>query len=155
MSSVILFGATMGKAQFPATLNWQTVSPVVGFLPGPGPGQDFAGNSKPLSGIISGVMVGTSTIYTNILGIRQTDNQGLEITWSGSPTGTISVMVSNSGINFYALTFNPVLAQPSGSARGYVISMTALPFQFMMLQYVNASGTGNISAYSQCKANNQ
>ena len=145
----------MGKAQFPATLNWQTTSPVIGFLPTPGPGQDFAGNSRPLSGVVAGAFTGAQTIYTNILGLRQTDNQGLEITWSGSPTGTLSVMVSNSGVNFYALTFSPPLAQPAGAPLGYVISMTALPFQYMFLMYANTSGTGTITAYSQCKANNQ
>jgi Flp pilus assembly protein TadG len=145
----------MGKSQFPSIFNWQTTSPVIGFLPAPGPGQDIAGNSKPLSGVIAGAMTGTSTIYTNILGLRQTDNQGIELTWTGTPTGTISVMVSNSGINFYALTFSPPLSQPGGSAGGYVISLTAIPFQYMFLQYVNASGTGTITTYSQCKANNR
>lgn len=144
----------MGKAQFPSVFNWQTTSPVTGFLPGPGPKQDVAGNS-PKSGVIAGTMSGTNTIYTNILGLRQIDNQGIELTWIGTPTGTIQVMVSNSGINFYALTFSPPLAQPAGSAGGYVISMTALPFQYMFIQYVNTSGAGTITAYSQCKANNR
>lgn len=144
----------MGKAQFPSVFNWQTTSPVTGFLPGPGPHQDFAGNS-PKSGTLAGVMTGTSTIYTNILGIRQTDNEGIELTWTGTPTGTIQVMVSNSGVNFYSLTFNPILAQPAGSAGGYVIALTGIPFQYMFIQYTNASGTGTITAYAQCKANNQ
>ncbi len=143
----------MGKAQFPSTFNWQTTTPVTGFLPAPGPNQSVAGNS-PLSGTLAGVMTSTNTIYTNILGLRQTDNQGIELTWTGTPTGTIQVMVSNSGINFYALTFNPLLAQPAGSASGYVIALTGIPFQYLFLQYTNASGTGTIVAYSQCKANN-
>ncbi len=143
----------MGKAQFPSTFNWQSTSPVTGFLPAPGPNQDFAGNS-PKSGTLAGVMASTNTIYSNILGLRQTDNQGIELTWTGTPTGTFSIMVSNSGVNFYALTFNPVLAQPSGSAGGYVISLTAIPFQYMFIKYVNASGSGTVTAYSQAKANN-
>lgn len=143
----------MGKAQFPSTFNWQTTSPITGFLPAPGPNQSVAGNS-PMSGVISGTMSGTNTIYTNILGIRQMDNQGIELTWTGTPTGTISIMVSNSGINFYALTYNPVLAQPSGSAGGYVIANIGIPFQYVFIQYVNTSGSGTITAYNQCKANN-
>ncbi len=82
------------------------------------------------------------------------DNQGIEITWTGTPTGTIQIMVSNSGINFYALTFNPALAQPTAVAGGYVISMTAVPFQYMFVEYTNISGSGTITAYSQCKSNN-
>jgi hypothetical protein len=107
----------MGKAQFPSVFNWQTTSPVTGFLPGPGPNQDVAGNS-PKSGVLAGVISGTNTIYTNILGLRQSDNQGIEVAWTGNTTGTLSVMVSNSGINFYALTYNPAIVQPAGTAGG-------------------------------------
>jgi hypothetical protein len=146
----------MGKCQFPSTFNWQTTSPETGFLPGPGPNQSVAGNS-PLSGTVAGTMSSTNTIYTNILGLAQTDNQGIEINWTGTPTGTITVMASNSGIagNFYAITFNPVLAQPSGSAGGFLVSLTAFPFRYLYLTYTNASGTGAITAYSQCKSNNR
>lgn len=143
----------MGKAQFPSQFNWQTTSPVTGFLPAPGPGQSVAGNSPP-SGTTTGTMSSTNTIYTNILGLRQVDNQGIELTWTGTPTGTFSVMVSNSGINFYSLTFSPPLTQPAGSGGGYVIALQAVPFQYMFIQYVNASGSGTVTAYSQCKANN-
>lgn len=143
----------MGKAQFPSAFNWQTTTPVTGFLPAPGPNQSVAGNS-PLSGILAGVMTGTTTIYTNILGLAQSDNQGIELTWTGTPTGTIQVMVSNSGANFYALTYTPALAQPAGSASGYVIANIGIPFRYCFLQYTNASGTGTITAYVQCKANN-
>src|SRR3954463_11474741 len=111
----------MGKSQFPATLNWSSTNPVTNFLPSPGPNCSVAGNS-PLSGTLAGTMASTSTIYTNIIGLRQVDNVGIEVTWTGTPTGTISVMVSNSGAVFYALTFDPVLAQPAGSGSGYVIA---------------------------------
>lgn len=79
------------------------------------------------------------------------DNQGLEVTWTGTPTGTLSVMVSNSGINFYSLTFNPVLTQPAGAAGGYAIDLNQVPFTYMMLKYVNASGSGTLTVYGQQK----
>lgn len=100
-------------------------------------------------------MTGTSTIYTNILGLAQTDNQGIEITYTGTPTGTLQVMVSNSGINFYPLTYSPTLTQPSGGAGGYFIANIGLPARYVFLQYTNTSGTGTITAYVQCKANNR
>lgn len=143
----------MGKAQFPSTFNWQVNSPVTGFLPGPGPNQDVAGNS-PKSGITVSAISGTNTIYTNILGLRQSDNQGIEFTWTGTTAGTLQVMVSNSGINFYPLTYDPPLAQPAGTAGGYVIANIGIPFQYCFLQYTNSSGSGTVSAYNQCKANN-
>lgn len=79
------------------------------------------------------------------------DNIGLEVTWTGTPTGTFQVMVSNSGINFYALTFNPALTQPSGTAGGYAIDLNQLPFKYLMLQYTNASGSGALTIYGQQK----
>lgn len=96
-------------------------------------------------------MSGTATIYTNILEIARMDNVGLELTWTGTPTGTIQVFCSNSGINFYSLTFNPALAQPAGSASGYLIDLNQVPFKFIYIQYTNASGSGIITCYGQNK----
>lgn len=77
------------------------------------------------------------------------DNIGLEVTWTSTAIGTLSVMVSNSGINFYALTFSPVLAQPAGTAGGYAVDLNQLPFKFIMLRYVNSSGSGVLTIYGQ------
>lgn len=96
-------------------------------------------------------MASTNTIYSQIIDISKMDNIGLEVTWTGTPTGTFSVMVSNSAINFYALTFVPALAQPSGSAGGYAVDLNQVPFKYIMLQYVNASGSGTLTVYGQNK----
>jgi len=96
-------------------------------------------------------MSSTNTIYSNILDVAKMDSIGLEMNWAGTPTGVISVMASNSGINFYALTFSPVLGQPAGSAGGYVIDLSLYPFKYLMIQYVNSSGSGTISSYLQLK----
>ncbi len=145
----------MGKAQFqvPAGLSWQTTSPIVGFLPSPGPKQSVAGNSPP-SGVTTQTVTGTNTYYTNIIGMRQMDNVGVEFTWTGTTAGTLSVMCSNGGVNFYALTFNPPIVQPAGTAGGFLLNLTGLPYQYLFLEYINASGTGTVNAPLQCKANN-
>lgn len=135
------------KNQFPSIANWQSTSPTIGFLPQ----QVNQSSSLPLSGNIHGVMSGTNTIYSQILEISRVDNQGLEVTWTGTPTGLFQVMVSNSGINFYALTFNPALSQPAGSPGGYAVDLNQLPFKYIMLQYTNTSGSGTISVYIQTK----
>lgn len=98
-----------------------------------------------------GVMTGTSTITTNPQDISNFDNVGLEVTWTGTPTGTISVLASNGGTNYYALTFNPILAQPAGSAGGYLIDLNQVPFTKVEVQYVNASGSGLLSVYLNSK----
>lgn len=134
-----------GKNQYPTTFNWQSISPVIGFLPNPNnPG------SIP-SGTVSGTMSGTNTIYSNIIDLSRMDNVGLEVNWTGTPVGTFSVLGSNSGANFYALTFDPALGQPNGSAGGYLIDLTQYPFKYILLEYVNSSGSGNLTVYAQNK----
>lgn len=96
-------------------------------------------------------MASTNTIYSNIIDVTIKDNHGLEVTWTGTPTGTLSVMGSASGINFYALTFDPVLAQPAGSASGYLINLNQFPWKYIFIQYVNASGSGLLTVYDCVK----
>lgn len=134
-----------GKNQYPNIYNWQSTNPVTKFLP-----NAYQGGSLP-SGTVAGTMSSTNTIYTNILDVSKMDNIGLEVTWTGTPTGTITVNCSNSGINFYPLTFNPPLAQPAGSASGYGINLEGYPYKYLMVQYVNASGSGTITVYGQNK----
>jgi len=130
-----------GKNHYPNTYNWQSTNPITGFLPNPRP------NGSIPSGTVNGAMASTNVIYSNIIDLSFYDNIGLEVTWTGTPTGTIEVLVSNSGINFYSLTFNPGLTQPAGSASGYVIDLNQIPFRYLLLRYTNASGSGTLTAY--------
>lgn len=83
------------------------------------------------------------------------DVTGIEVAWTGTPTGTISVLVSNSGINWPALSgFNPAITQPAGSAGSTFIQLGPIGAGLFYLQYTNTSGTGTISAYLQNKAFN-
>lgn len=134
-----------GKNQFPTTFFWQATNPATGFLP-----LKYQAGSEP-STVVDGVMTATNVIYSQIIDISKTDNQGLEVTWSGTPVGVIEVFVSNSGRSFYALTFNPSLSQPAGTASGYAINLNQLPFKFMMLKYTNTSGVGLLNVYGQQK----
>ena len=130
--------------QFPVVFSWQTTSPVTGFLPRPA----NQTGSVP-SGVVSGTMSGTNTIYSQIIEKSRQQNINLELTFTGTPTGTFQVMVSDSGVNFYALTFNPALTQPSGAGGGYTINITNLSSKYIMLQYTNSSGSGSLTAYGQ------
>lgn len=134
-----------GKNQFPVPFNWQAANPATGFLPTP-----YQTGSAP-SGVLVGAMASTNTIYSQIIDLSKMDNAGLEVNWTGTPTGTFTVNVSNSGLNFYALTFNPVLTQPAGAAGGYAISLNQYPFKYLMLKYVNASGSGSLTVYGQMR----
>lgn len=139
-----------GKNQYPFTANWQSANPETGFLP---VNQATVNKGSIPSGVESGTMSSTNTIYSQIWDISRMDNIGLEVNWSGTASGTFQIMCSNSGIagNFHALTFDPVLAQPAGSSGGMDIDINQLPFKYMYLKYANASGSGTLTAYGQAK----
>lgn len=135
-----------GKNQYPIVFNWQSANPATGFLP-----LKANQTGTPPSGVVNGVMTSTNVIYSQIIEVSRMDCSGIELTYTGTPTGNFEVFVSNSGINFYPLTFNPALAQPSGSAGGYYINLSDMGFKYLLLKYTNASGSGVLTAYGQAK----
>lgn len=137
-----------GKNQAPVVFNWQSTNPQTGFLP---VNNNTVNKGSTPSGVVNGTMTGTSTIYSQIVDVSKMDTIGLEVVWSGTPTGTLSVLVSNSGINWPSLTFDPVLAQPAGSAGKYYVNIEQSGFKYIMLQYTNASGVGVLNVYGQVK----
>ena len=130
--------------QWNTQLNWQATSPVTGFLPLK-PNQT---GSIP-SGILVGAMASTNTIYSNIIEKSRQQNIYAEVAWTGTPTGTLTIWCSVSGINWNSLTFTPALTQPSGSAAGEGINLTQLGAKYFYFQYVNSSGSGNLTVYLQ------
>lgn len=101
--------------------------------------------------ISAGVMTGTTTLLSTAQNISNFDNIGLQVKWTGSAVGTISVLVSIDGTNYDALTFNPVLTQPAGTAGSYVVNLNQLPFPYLKVRYVNASSTGVLNVYISSK----
>lgn len=132
------------KNQFPIVFNWQATQPVVNPQPANQTG------TAP-SGTLAGAMASTNTIYSQVIEKSRIDNIFLELTWTGTPTGTFQVMASASGQYFYALTFVPALTQPNGSASGIAINLTQLAAKYIMLQYTNSSGTGSLYVYGQAQ----
>jgi hypothetical protein len=127
------------KMPFTTQLNWTTTTPV-----------PYRANVA-LSGVTSGSMTGTGTLYSQILEVSRQDNLGIEVSWTGTPTGTLSVLGSASGTFFFPLTFTPPLTQPAGASGGYGIDLNQFPWRFFVFEYVNVSGTGNLTAYLTCK----
>lgn len=136
-----------GKNQYPSTFNWQATDPSLTLLPLNASTQQ---GSIP-SGNASGTMASTNSIYSQIIDISRIDNIGITIKYVGTGTGTITVQVANADAIFNALTFDPVLTQPAGSSGGYFINLTQLGAKYIMLKYVNASGSGTLTATAQFK----
>lgn len=133
-----------GKNQGPITLNWQSTNPQTGFDPVRQP------HGTNPSGVVSGAMASTNVIYTNIIDVSRMDNLGYEIAWTGTPNGTVLVLVSNSGLNWSQLTIAGFV-QPVGSANNFALSLNQVPFRYLMFQYTNSSGSGTLAIYGQQK----
>lgn len=97
--------------------------------------------------ITNGVMTGTTTILSAAFNIENVDNIGIQVDWTSTAVGTISVLASIDGVTYHALTFDPVLAQPAGTAGGYVIDLNQVPFPWLKVKYVNTSSTGILNVY--------
>jgi hypothetical protein len=106
--------------------------------------------------IQNGAMVGTSTITSAAQNIDNLDNVGLEVTWSGTPTGMLTVLGSISAglfgvpddlVNYYAFTFDPALPQPLGAPGGYLIDLNQVPFTSLEVSYTNTGGDGILNVF--------
>lgn len=95
--------------------------------------------------IVGGAMTGTSTLTSPVTNIQQLDNMGLQVSWTGTPTGIFTVQCSNDGVNFIALTFNPAIVQPAGAPGSFLVDLNQVPFLWMIVEYVNSSGMGALS----------
>lgn len=129
------------KNEFSNLFFWQSTAPFP-FASNP---NVASGGTNPSATSTQSVS-GTNTVYSQIIKTTRFDNIGVEFTWTGTTVGTFSVLVSNSGTNFYPLTFSPAITQPSGTAGGFAVNVNQTPFKYICLQYTNASGTGTINA---------
>lgn len=92
-------------------------------------------------------MSGTATITSSVVDVTNIDNIGIRVKYVGTATGVISILASVYGDEYDALTFDPVLDQPAGASGSYLIDLNQFPFSYFKIQYVNASGSGALSAW--------
>lgn len=113
----------------------------------------MAGNSKnflPVYPIITnGDMSGNLTSLTT--DIRYTDDVGVQLTFTGTPTGTFSVNVSTDQINWVPLTL-PSVPVASGSAGSIYLDLFALSAPYIQTTYTRTSGSGTLQASIVAKA---
>ncbi len=117
----------------------------------------------PYKAISAGDM-SQASITSSITDILFLDNIGLQMNWTGTPTGTFSVQVSNDYVpgpqgqpalkagNWNAYTLSPALGAPSGSAGTTAGSLTGCPFRYVKLVYTKTSGTGSLDFFISGKA---
>jgi len=96
-------------------------------------------------------VTGTNTYTSPSTDINQLANVGLDVRFTGTMTGTLSVLCSNDNVVFTALTFNPALTQPTGSNLNILIDCNQIPFRYIQTQYTNSSGSGTLTVLLTAK----
>jgi hypothetical protein len=96
--------------------------------------------------LAAGAMASTNVLTSEAIAVDN-QNLSLQLVWSGTPTGSFSIQVSNDGVTWTPVTLSssPVAA---GAADSAVIAMSSLGSAALRVVYTNASGTGvlNITA---------
>jgi hypothetical protein len=99
----------------------------------------------------------SANVTSAVTNIQYVDNVGIELSWTGTPTGTFTVEVSvsyeqdsqgnviNAG-SWNALTLNPT-PTASGSAGSFYISLNQIEAPWVRVRYIRTSGTGVLTSY--------
>lgn len=94
------------------------------------------------------------TAYSAPTDVSRCGDSGYQLAWTGTPTGVFTVQVSNrdrpvltSDAEWSTLALAIPIVQPAGSAGADYVDLALMPFHWVRLKYVNASGTGVVFAY--------
>lgn len=98
------------------------------------------------------VSVSSTNTYTSpVFNASNLDNVGLQVEFTGSMSGTLTVNCSIDNVNYTALTFSPSLTQPSGGNLTYLVNLNQLPFPYLQVSYTNSSGSGTLEVWLSAK----
>lgn len=95
----------------------------------------------------------TNTYYSKMWSGESTDSYDIQVSWTGTPTGTLTLQVSNkenpveSTDADWVTSTEITVTNPAGSASGFRQACTGSPAYRKRLKYVNASGSGTLYAW--------
>lgn len=95
---------------------------------------------------------GTDTYYSKMWGGFGSDEYDLHVEWTGTPTGTLTLQVSDkpnpdeTDDGDWVTTTEAAMTNPAGSASAFRVADDVSPGK-KRLKYVNASGSGVLYAY--------
>lgn len=93
-----------------------------------------------------------SADYTSsTLPIQFLHNIGIELVYTGTPTGVVYVQATINGTNWDSLTTDPDPISLSGSAGSLKINLTQVPYAKLRIFYDRTSGTGTLNAWWMAK----
>lgn len=97
-------------------------------------------------------VTGTNTYYSKMFGGFGAIGYDLMVKWTGTPTGTLTLQVSDkpnpdeTNDNDWVTTTETAMTNPAGSASAFRVATITSPGK-KRLKYVNASGSGSMYAY--------
>ena len=114
----------------------------------------------PKSIITAGNMASAS-ITSSVVEIRNQDNVGIQLSWTGTAVGTFAVQISinhaedaNGNVtvagDWVALPLSPTIAA-AGSADSAIIDLNQMSASYIRVVYTRSSGTGTLNAYITAK----
>lgn len=102
----------------------------------------------------NGVAVtGTNTYYSKMFGGFNRLGYDLQVVWTGTPTGTLTLQVSDkpnpdeTTDTDWVTTTETTMTNPAGSAAQFRVAFLTSPGH-KRLKYVNSSGSGTLFAYA-------
>lgn len=97
----------------------------------------------PFSIITSGDMSGDLT--STVSNIQYMDNIGIQLVWTGTPTGDFTVDVSVDQVTWTSLTLSPSPAA-TGAADNIYIDVNQISAPYIRVTYTATSGSGTLNA---------
>ncbi len=103
--------------------------------------------------LLHAISMGAS-IASNAVKLEFEDNIGIQVVWSGTPTGTFDVQVSMDPVNlgWQSVPFAPVPTAPAGAAGTNWFEINQSPAAYVRLVYTRVSGTGTVNAQIAIKS---
>ena len=89
-------------------------------------------------------MTGNLVSETNVL---YTDNIGIQLVFTGTPTGEFFVDGSNDEENWSTQVFLEGDILASGAAGNHLLSLQGYPFKYIRVRYVFSSGSGTLNGH--------
>lgn len=106
-------------------------------------------NTLVYQNITNGDMSGNITSV--VTDISNTDNIGIHLVFTGTPTGSFFIDASIDGAQFSAMDFGSPGPLAGGSADSIILNIQQCPYRKLMVRYVASSGTGTLNAWISTK----
>lgn len=98
--------------------------------------------------IVDGDM--SSSITSDSTNILNTDRVGYQILFTGTPTGTFSVEVSNDEVTWAELTLSTAITANGSGDNAFIDCESAA--KFIRLKYTSTSGSGTLQVHITAKS---